>query len=106
MAIALGMQAVKEGLNAVNAVKDATNAMLIANSQMNKDLALEAAQAVERGVIDIETINTVNQNLIDSLSGSYEIAQKAIISREEGAKQLRANEAELKDAIVKYTNLN
>lgn len=106
MAIALGMQAVKEGLNAVNAVKDATNAMLIANSQMNKDLALEAAQAVERGVIDIETINTVNQNLIDSLSGSYEIAQKAIISREEGTKQLRANEAELKDAMVKYTKFN
>lgn len=106
MAVALGMQVVREGLNAVNAVKDATNAMLIANSQMNKQLALEAAQAVERGVIDIETINTVNQNLIDSLSGSHEIAQKAITSREEGAKQLRANEAELKDAIVKYTNLN
>lgn len=106
MAIALGMQVVKEGLNAVNAVKDATNAMLISNSQMNKQLALEAAQAVERGVVDIATINTVNQNLIDSLSGSYEIAQKAITSREEGAKQLRANEAELKNAIVKYTKLN
>lgn len=106
MAVALGMQVVREGLNAVNAVKDATNAMLIANSQMNKQLTLEAAQVVERGVIDIETINTVNQNLIDTLSGSYEIAQKAITSREEGAKQLRANEAELKDAIVKYTNLN
>ncbi len=106
MAVALGMQVVREGLNAVNAVKDATNAMLIANSQMNKQLTLEAAQAVERGVIDIETINTVNQNLIESLSGSYEIAQKAITAREEGAKQLQANEAELKAAIVKYTNAN
>lgn len=106
MAIALGMQVVKEGLNAVNAVKDATNAMLISNSQMNKQLVLEAAQAVERGVVDIETINIVNQNLIDSLSGSYEIAKKAITDREEGSKQLRTNEAELKDAIVKYTNLN
>lgn len=103
MAIALGMQAVKEGLNAVNAVKDATNAMLIANAQMNKQLTLDAAQAVERGVIDIETINVVNQNLIESLSGSYEIAQKAIASREEGAKQLQSNEAELRAAIVKYT---
>lgn len=106
MAIALGMQVVKKGLDAVNAVKDATNAMFIANSQMNKQLALDTAQAVERGVIDIDTINIVNQNLIDSLSGSYEIAKKAIASREEGAKQLRTNEAELKDAIVKYTNLN
>ena len=106
MAIALGMQTVREGLNAVNAVKDATNAMLIANSEMNKQLTLEAAQAVERGVVDIETINKVNQNLIDSISGSYEIAQKAITERAEGAKQLQNNEAELKKAIVKYTKLN
>lgn len=106
MAIALGMQAVREGLNAVNAVKDATNAMLIANSQMNKQLALETAQAVERGVVDIETINTVNQNLIESLTGSYEITQKAILAREEGAKQLQTNEAELKNAIVKFSKLN
>ncbi len=105
MAIALGMKVVKEGLDAVNSVKDVTNAMLLANSQMNKQLTLEAAQAVERGVIDIETINQVNQDLIESINGSYEIAQKAITAREEGAKQLQANEAELKAAIVKYTNL-
>lgn len=106
MAMALGMQTVREGLNAVNTVKDATNAMLIANSEMNKQITLEAAQAVERGVVDIDTINVVNQNLIDSLSGSYEIAQQAIMKREEGAKQLENSEAELKAAIVKYTNLN
>jgi len=103
MAMAVGMQTVREGLNAVNAVKDATNAMLIANSQLNKQIALESAKAVERGVVDIETINTVNRNLIDSLTGSYEIAQQAITARQEGAKQLQANEAELKAAIIKYT---
>lgn len=106
MALALNMDIIGDGLNAVNAAKDATNAMLIANAEMNKKLTLEVAQAVERGVVDIETINAVNQNMIDALSGSYEIAQKAITSREEGAKQLIADEAELKEAIVKYTNLN
>ncbi len=78
MAIALGMQAVREGMNSVKAVKDATNAMIIANSQMNKQLTLDVAQSLERGIVDIETINKVNQNLIDSLSGSYDIVQKAI----------------------------
>lgn len=103
MAIALGMQTVQEGLNAVNAVREATNKMLIANSQMNKQMTLDAAKAIESGVIDIETIQAVNRNLIDSLSGSYEIAQKAIEDREENAKQLRDNEAELKKAIMQYT---
>ena len=78
MAIALGMQAVREGMNSVKAVRDATNAMIIANSQMNKQLTLDVAQSLERGIVDIETINKVNQNLIDSLSGSYDIVQKAI----------------------------
>ena len=102
MAMALGMQAVKEGLDAVNAVKDATNAMLIANSQMCKDITLGASESLERGVIDIETINTVNQNLIEAVTGSYEIAQKAIADREEGARQLKNNENELKAAMVKF----
>lgn len=106
MAIALGMQVVRDGLNAVNTVRNATNEMLIRNSQMNKELALEVSQAVERGIIDIETINIVNKNLIESFSGSYEIVQKAITEREEGAKQLQANETELKNAIVKYAKLN
>lgn len=103
MAIALGMNEVRKGLNVVNSVKDATNAMLIANSQMNKEMTLEAAKAVERGVVDIETVNIVNQNLIESLTGSYEIAQQAVTAREEGAKQLQSNEAELKAAMIKYS---
>ena len=106
MALALGMKTVRDGLNAVNAVKDLTNEMFRINSEMNKQLTLEAAQAVERGVIDMETINIVNNNLIDALTGSYDIAQKAITAREEGAKQLQQKENELKAAIVKYTNLN
>ncbi len=100
MAMALGIKTVRESLNAVNSVRDATNAMLIANSEMTKKLAIETAQAAERGVIDIETITQVNQNLIEALNGSYEITQNAITTRENGTKQLQENEAELKSAII------
>ena len=91
MTIALGMQAIRAGLSAVNDVKEATNEMLITQSQMNKQLSIEAAQAVESGVININTLNEVNKNLIDSLNESYAIAQKAITSKEEGAKKLPEN---------------
>lgn len=105
MAMALGMQAVKEGLNSVGQVKDATNAMLLANSQMSKQLTSEIAQAAEDGVIDVETIHKVNQDLIEVLAGSCDIAKKAIARRDEEAKKLQENEAELKAAIVRYTNV-
>ncbi len=105
MAMALGMQVVREGLDAVTRVKDATNAMLLANSQMNKQLTLEVAQAAENGVVDIATINKVNQDLVDVLANSCSIAEKAITQRNEDAKKLQENEAELKDAIAKYTSV-
>ena len=104
MAMALGMQAVTSGINAVNAVRDTTNQLLIANSNMNKQMTIEAANAAEKGLVDIETIKTVNLNLIDSLNGSFEIAQKAAVERKEGTKQLQIAEAELKEALARYTN--
>ena len=66
MAIALGMNMVQEGLNAVNAAKDATNQLFLANSEMNKRLTLQAAEASERAILDIETLNKINQDLIET----------------------------------------
>ena len=100
MAMALGIKTVRESLNAVNSVRNATNAMLVSNSENTKKLALETAKAVETGVVDVETITQVNQNLLDALNGSYEITQNAITTRESGTKQLQENEAELKSAII------
>ena len=102
MAIALGMEAVEQGLNAVNAVRDVTNQMLIANSEKNKELSLKAAEAIERGVIDIETLNIVNNNLIETLDGTSRIASAAVTKRIEGAKQLQEQESRLKTAMNEY----
>lgn len=105
MAMALGMQTIKEGLGAVGAVKDATNAMLVANAQQNKQLTKQMAQAAEKGIVDIATVNKVNQDLIETLASSCEIAQKAITRREEEAKKLQKNEAKLKAAVAQYTSV-
>ena len=103
MAIALGMNMVQEGLNAVNAAKDATNQLFLANSEMNKRLTLQAAEASERAILDIETLNKINQDLIETATGVFQIAQNAEIRRENEAKQLQANENQLKKAFVDHT---
>ena len=105
MAMVLGMQTVKEELSALRAVKGSTNKMLVANAQMNKQLAEQMAQAIEKGVVDIETINKVNESLIETLASSCGLAQKAITQREEKAKKLQENEAELKAAVAQYTSV-
>lgn len=105
MAMALGMQVVKEGMDALDAVRNVTNAMLIRNSEMNRDLALQSAKAVERGVVDIETIKTVNQNLINAFQGSCEIAKEASANRQRAAQELQKAESELKAEIAKYSQI-
>ena len=107
MAIALGMETLKKGLNAVNAVNDATNAMLLANSQMNKELTLEVAKASQRGIVDMETVDKLNQDLIDTFSGVSNIIAEGRTKRAEGAQHLKDSEEELKKAMMnstKYVN--
>lgn len=104
MAMCLGMQRIQKGLQAVSSVKDTTNALLLANSEMNKKLTIETAKAVERGVVDIETMNQVNQNLIQALEESSRIAKQAIEDRKNGSEKLKENEATLKTAILQMTN--
>ena len=104
MAMCLGMQSIQKGMNAVNSVKDTTNALLLANSEMNKKLTIETAKAVERGVVDIETMNQVNQNLIQALEESSKIAKQAIEDRKKGSEKLKENEATLKTAILQIAN--
>lgn len=105
MAMALGMQVLRDGKDALEAVKNVTNAMLIRNSEMNRDLALQSAEAVERGVVDIETIKTVNQNLIEAFQSSCTIAKEASEKRQRAAQELKAAEEQLKAEIVKYSQI-
>ena len=99
MAIALGMQTVKTGLDAANQVTDVTNQMFLAVSQAGKDLAVESAKASQRGVIDIDTVRKVNQNLIDSLTESTRITQEGIKIRKENEQELKSLETNLSNAI-------
>ena len=91
------------GEEALNAAKDATNQLFLANSEMNKRLTLQAAEASERAILDIETLNKINQDLIETATGVFQIAQNAEIRRENEAKQLQANENQLKKAFVDHT---
>ena len=103
MAIALGMNMVQEGLNAVNAAKDTTNQLFLAYAEMNKRLTLQAAEASERAILDIETLNKINQYLIETATGVFQIAQNAEIKRQNDAMQLQENENQLKKAFVDHT---
>lgn len=73
------------------------NAIPLWKSQMAIALGLEKVQA------NVESINSVNERLIDSLSGTSNLAKDAIQSRKEGIIKLQENEVQLKEEIRELT---
>lgn len=99
MAMALGIKTVQAGLDAANQVNDVTNRMFLSVSEAGKNLAIESAKANQKGVIDIETIRKVNQNLIESFAESTKITTEAIETRKKNSEELKQLETDLITAI-------
>lgn len=99
MALALGIRTVRSALDAKNNVDDVTNQMFLAVFQAGKDLSIETAQASQRGVVDIETVRKVNQNLVEALSESTRITREGIEKRKQESMELEQLETSLVEAI-------
>jgi len=98
MAITLWRQA--EATKSTKAVTDATNEMLLKNSKLLKDGSGAARREIERGVVDIETIKQVNQDLIATINEAVQIASDGHKARIAAQADMIKCEAELKDALV------
>ena len=66
MVIALGLTRQKEVIELQRAVSDATNDLLRRNAEMLKQNSIDTAKANERGIVDIETVKKVNDDLIST----------------------------------------
>ena len=86
LAIALYNQ--KRALELQRSVREATNEMLLKNAEMLGQQTKEVGEETQKGVIELETLRTVNQKLIESI-------QTAIATREEGRRRRAEVEAAL-----------
>ena len=98
--IALGLTHSKTALGAQKAVTDLTNDMLKKNSETLKQGTIEIAEESERAIIDIETLQKTNQDVIETLDKVIEIHENGRTKRQEAEKQLEAIENELKDKLL------
>ena len=88
MVLALGLENSRKATAAQSAVTQATNDMLKKNADMLKMGTVNVAQESERSIIDIETLQHTNQQLISTLD-------EVIRIQKEGAQKRKAAEAEL-----------
>jgi len=88
MVLALGMENSRKATAAQSAVSDATNELLKRNAEMLKMGTIATAREAERSIIDVETLQHTNQQLISTLD-------EVITIQREGAQKRQAAEAEL-----------
>ena len=63
---------------------------------------VETAKAAERGIIDIETLNYTNQQLIDTMDEVLKIQNEGKEARRAAEEQLRNIESELKAKLLEF----
>ena len=100
MVISLGLANAKAALEAQTKVTDMTNELLKKNSEMLKTGTLDVAKESERGIVSIETIAKVNQDLIETINGVLEIQRKGKEERLAAEAELVLIESELKRTLV------
>lgn len=104
MVLALGLHHSQQALNAQSAVTNMTNELLRKNAETLKMGTIETAREAERGIIDIETLVSTNQSLIDTINEVMTIQQNGRAQRIEAEKTLYQMESELKKKLLQ-TNL-
>lgn len=104
MVLALGLHHSQQALHAQTAVTDMTNELLRKNAETLKMGTIETAREAERGIIDMETLISTNQSLIDTINEVMAIQQNGHTQRIEAEKTLYQMEADLKKKLLQ-TNL-
>ena len=100
MVLALGINNAKQALGAQKAVTKLTNDMLNKNSEMLKQGSIDIAQESERAIVDVETLQKTNANIIETLDKVIEIHENGRQKRKEAEEQLEEIEKELKEKMV------
>ncbi len=104
MVLALGMENSRKATAAQSAVTNATNELLKKNAEMLKMGTIATAKEAERSIIDIETLQHTNQQLISTLDEVIQIQRDGAQKRREAEVELGRIEGELKQKLMELRN--
>lgn len=101
--ISLSLLRKKDAVAAQRKVADATNEMLEKNSEMLKQSSIDTARETERAVVDIETLEKTQSDLIETLQETLSIQQQGSQKRRDAEQQLVTMEDQLRDQLLQIT---
>ena len=100
MVLALGVSHSKEAMQAEREVNNMTNELLKKNAETLHQATVETAKESERGIVDLETLQHTNQELIATLDEVLQIQKEGHAKRAEAEKELARIQSELHNKLL------
>ena len=100
MVLALGLAHSQQAMQAERAVTDMTNDLLKKNAEALKMGTIETAKESQRGVVDIETLQQTNKQLIETLDELNKIRAEGKVKRANAEQELGRIEGELRSKLL------
>ena len=100
MVLALGMEHSRQATAAQSAVAQTTNELLKKNADMLKMGTIATAKEAARSIVDIETLQHTNEQLVSTLDEVVNIQREGAQKRKEAEVELGRIEGELKQKLM------
>jgi len=100
MVLALGVEHSQQAAKAQREVTDMTNELLRKNADTLKMASINTAKESERGIVDMETLQHTNEQLITTLDEVMQIQKDGHEKRAAAEQELGKIEGELKQKLL------
>ena len=100
MVLALGVEHSRQAMEAQREVSEMTNELLKKNADTLKMASVDTAKEAEKGIVEIETLQYTNRQLIDTLDEVMKIHNDGRQQRREAEVELQKIENELKGKLL------
>ena len=104
IAIAMTLLRQKDAVTAQRQVSETTNQLIQKNSEMLKISTIETARENERGIIDLETLQKTQQDLIETLEETLQIQQEGRMRRKAAEIELNRLEGTMQQQLLQLSD--
>ena len=100
ISLAISLHEQRNSVQLANTIDDATNELLKRNADLLHQNSVDTAKANQRSVIDIETLEHVQNTLIKTVNDVIQIQKEGMQKREEASIRIRALQTNLKQLVI------
>lgn len=102
--IALSLLRQQDAVTSQRMVSETTNQLLRNNSQMLKQSAIDTARETERGIIDLETLQQTQKDLIETIESTLQIQADGRRQRQAARQELEMMEDQLRQRLISLSD--